>query len=126
MSLQIIAQQFYSAAMAQDWHAVELLISDTFYVEEAPGLPFGGIYEGLQGLKTLNKRVFGHFHRFNVYPNLYLEGEQQVAVWIRAQGVGRKTHCSFETEICEWLEFSDQRIASIKPFYFDEALINTV
>lgn len=124
--LEHIARHFYASALAADWEQVASALAEDFVVREAPGLPFAGHFRGLEGLKTLGERVFKHYKRFHVEPVTFTSGKHSVAVWLRAHGVGRQTGEPFDTMICEWLEFRDQKITSITPFYWDHQMVNTI
>jgi len=120
------AELFYSAAIKGDWDTVAALLHSDFHILEAQDLPFNGTYAGLEGLQTLGKQVFTHFQHFSVEPLSFTANEGNVAVLIRAKGIGKKTAEPFETLICEWLEFKSEKIVLLRPFYWDTLLINTV
>ena len=125
-AMEQTARAFYAAALATDWERVAALVTDDFVIHEASGLPFGGDHHGVAGLQTLGRQVFSHFKRFAVAPERFAVGEDSVAVWINASGVGRQTGDTFEMPICEWLHFRDGRIASITPFYWDGTTVNAI
>jgi ketosteroid isomerase-like protein len=120
------ADRFYTALLNADWDTAAQLVTDDLTVVEAPGLPFGGTYHGIAGLKSLVRSVFANFQHLKVTPMSITANHNNAAVLIRAEGLGLTTGKPFDTLICEWLTFRDNRIATISPFYWDQQLINTL
>lgn len=119
-----ITKQLYSAAVAGDWQALEKYVHPDFAIIESEGLPYAGRYEGIQGFQDIVKIVFKYFDRLAVEPTHYMEGDGYVVAIVSFKARGKLTGESFETDLLELFRFEGDRVIEIKPYYWNQQLIN--
>lgn len=117
------AKRMYAAAVAHDWPAMEKYLHPDFAVIESEGTPFGGRHEGAAGFIKLERRVFRHFARLTVEPTHFMEGDGHVVAIVAVRGIGKKTGKAFDSTMLELIRFEDDRIVEIKPYYWDQRLL---
>jgi len=89
---------------------------------EAPSLPYGGVYRGVEGVKRgVMKLMFGAWEDFTFQILQYGAGGDLVYVHVMISGVGRKTGKSFSMPIVEMWRLKDGKVTEVRPFYFDTA-----
>ncbi len=123
MSPQEVEQfvdDLYAASGVGDWDKAASMLTDDFFVTEADGLPFAGVYRGKHALRELFTKVMGMM---------------DVAALDRVQttvgGDFAVTILSFRfadpslapAELCELFRFRDGKCCEIKPYYFDPATV---
>lgn len=92
-----------------------------FTVVEADGLPYAGTYRGAEGFLELIGRVTTQ------WSNLEIETLQVIgapdgevfAIEMSMTGVSSTSGKSFSTSVCELWTVKDDKIFSIKPYYWD-------
>ncbi|WP_370521729.1 nuclear transport factor 2 family protein [Novosphingobium sp. ERN07] len=106
----------YAATGVGDWDKAAAMLTDDFFVTEAPGLPMEGVYRGKNALKELFVKVMGMV---------------DVVGLDRVETTAGKNHAitilSFRfadpalapAELCELFRFRDGKCCEIKPYYFD-------
>jgi ketosteroid isomerase-like protein len=110
--------ELYGLTAAGDWDAVAERLTDDFVVTEADGLPMAGRFEGRNALRDLYVKVMGTLDVAALdRVETTVGGDYAVAI------------LSFRfadpslppAEICEMFRFRGDKLAEIKPFYFDPA-----
>ena len=120
MRHQAFCDRFMAATQADDAATLAEMLHADFVVEEATGLPYPGIYRGLEGWRTLTKAVIGAWSKFRIKPIAYPgESETYFTVRFAISGVSRKTGKPFETTVLELWEFAQGKLIRIVPYYFD-------
>lgn len=116
-----------AATQTVDKAALAALLHPDFECVEADGLPYAGVYRGLDGWMALGAAVIGAWSKFRIRPIEY-PGESENAFTVRfaISGVSRKTGKAFETTVLELWHFKDGKLAAISPYYFDTHLLATV
>lgn len=109
----------YAATGSGDWDKASSMLTEDFFVSEAPGLPMEGVYRGKNALRELYIKVMGLV---------------DVAGLNRVETTAGKDHAitilSFQfadpdlpdAELCEMFRFRDGKCCEIKPYYFDHAV----
>ena len=121
-----IVNRMYAAAVNNDWDEVGKYITPDFAVIESDGTPYAGRYEGADGFRRVVRKVFSYFPEFSIEQKTQIAGDDLVVVLIAIRGKGRKTGRPFESEVVELLLFEGDRISQIRPFYWDQKLLNEV
>ena len=97
------------------------LLHDDFEIVEAPSLPYGGTYRGLDGWHELIRKIMKIWSGVRVTP-LYTLGEpdgDRFAKMYRLSGASSATGKKFDTTIFELWEFKDGKIHRTRPYYWD-------
>lgn len=105
----------YDATGRADWGAAEAHLTEGFFITEAAGLPFGGIYRGRGALRALYEKVL---------PMLAVERLEIEAT--TCGGDHAVTLLAFHfagglapVRIAEMFRFEGELVAEIRPYYFD-------
>ncbi len=116
---------FYANAAAGDHEAVNAMIHPDFVGYEADGLPYAGVYKGLEGWHHLCATVYGTWEKFT--PKLqYILGDPEdriFAAMLETSATVPGTGEKIETYILEQWVFKDGLICEVRPFYWDTALL---
>lgn len=119
-----IVQQFYEHVFADELERLKPLLADSFNVVEADGLPYPGVFHGYDGLMALMARVRRHWGtQFSGEIEHYIASGDRVAVLLLMKGVDAKTGAAVAVPLCEVWEVRDGKVASVRPFYWDTALV---
>lgn len=121
-----IVKELYAALAAMDWSKYEAHVHPDFRVVESDGLPYAGIFPGMEGFKALITRVFGLFDGFSATPGAICTDASHVMVWVTLNMTGRRTQKSITTELIEVFKFEGDKLIEIRPFYFDTQLISSI
>lgn len=112
----------YAATGRGDWDAAEAMLTDDFFITEAPGLPMAGTYSGRGALRELYSRVFGLLEVSALDRLQTLTGEDCAISVLHMHFAGEG---NTPAELCEMFWFRDGKCCEIKPFYFDPAPVAT-
>ncbi len=121
-----ITKQLYAYAVAGDWEGMEKYMHPDFAVIESEGLPYAGKYEGIKGFQEIARTVFSFFDKLAVEPTHYMEGDDYVVAIVSIRGKGKKTGRAFESDLLELFRFKDDKVIEIKPYYWNQQLINEI
>ena len=97
------------------------LLHPDFEIVEAPGLPYGGTYRGIDGWAALIARIKTIWDPVRVTP-LWTIGEpdgDKFGKMYRLSGTSTATGRQFDTRIFELWEFEGDKIIRSVPFYYD-------
>ncbi len=115
-----IITALYDAAARGDWAAAEAHLTEDFFITEAPGLPFGGVYCGRGALRELYAKVL---------PMLAVERLETEAT--TCGGDHAVTLVTFHfarglepVRIAEMFRFEGEAVAEIRPYYFDPEVVD--
>lgn len=117
--LQLV-DDLYAATGVGDFDKAEELLTYDFFITEAEGLPFAGVYQGRTALRDLFGKVMGMMD---------VSGLNRVQT--TSGGDYAVTILSFEfadpklapAHLCELFRFRDGKVCEIKPYYFDPMAI---
>ena len=119
----VATQLLYDATGRGDWDATAAMLTDDFFITEAPGLPFAGVYSGRNALRDLFTKVMGMMEVTGLDLQQMLAGGDWVMVLLDI--VAHDTDGSeIRIPIAEGTRFRDGKACEIKPYYFDPALVH--
>lgn len=126
MDYKHFSEQFLTVMRAGDKSAMEAMLHPEFEVEEALGLPYAGIYRGIDGWLDLCKAVVKTWGKFQLQFIEYAgESEDSLVIRFAISGQSRNTGKSFESSVLEFWKFRDGKLFRIYPYYFDTHLLAT-
>jgi len=112
---------FYVAIASGNIAAAEASISpDRFVVREAPGLPYGGDYHGVEGFRELFRRTAETWKGRAQFDDLTLtaDGKFVISRFLMTATL-RATGRQLTFPVVEVLEMEGGKIVSVQPFYWD-------
>ena len=111
-----LVESLYAKSGAGDFDAVELLLTDDFFIREADGLPMAGEYRGKTALRELYSHVFGTLKVADLEPEGMTVGGDYVVNLISFR---------FENpdlapaQLAEVFRLRGDKVCEIRPYYFD-------
>lgn len=111
-----LVESLYAKSGVGDFDAVELLLTDDFFIREADDLPMAGEYRGKTALRELYTHVFGTLKVADLEPEGMTVGGDYVVNLISFR---------FENpdlapaQLAEVFRFRDDKVCEIRPYYFD-------
>lgn len=114
-------QALYAASGRGNWAAAEEFLTDDFFAIEAPGLPFGGRYEGKGGLQALYGKVMSMIDATGFdFIDMTASGDHVVALLdiVLADPAGARL------QVAEVFRFRGDQVCEIRPYYFDPAPVH--
>jgi predicted SnoaL-like aldol condensation-catalyzing enzyme len=111
-------QALFAATGSGDWPAAEAMLTDDFFVTEAPGNPFAGVYRGRSALQKLFTEVVGAagVTKMDV-KQLTAGGDLVIAIVEMTLGGPPERSVS----LAEMFRIRNDKVCEIKPHYFDSA-----
>lgn len=113
-----LVEDLYAATAVGDWDKTASMLTEDFFVTEAPGLPMEGIYRGQDALKQLFVKVM------EMLDVAALDRVQTTTGGDFAITILTMRFADPELEpvdLCEMFRFRDGKVCEIKPYYFDPA-----
>lgn len=124
-TIEATAKQFYDGVLGGDWEKVVASVHPDFVVSQAAGLPYGGDYNGLEGLQAMFGELVTVYFEDAAFELIELFASEQHAIArFHISGKIRKSGKTFETELLELVKFHNGKISHIKPFYYDSKQIS--
>ncbi len=115
--------QLYEHTRRGDWDAAAEMLTDDFFVTEAPGLPYEGVFRGRNALRELYIKVMGCMDVTGIDIHQMTVGGDWVVVLLDI--VARDMDGGeLRLPLAEATRFRDGKVCEIKPYYFDPALPN--
>lgn len=114
--------RLYAVCAAGDWSAVREMLTDDFFVTEAPGLPYEGVFRGKDGLQHLYGTVMGMMDLAGLELIEMTSGGDWVIVLVEM--LAKDADGDFRIALAEGTRFRDGKVCEIKPYYFDPALVH--
>lgn len=115
-------ERLYAVCAAGDWDAVRDMLTDDFFVTEAPGLPYEGVFRGRDALRDLYTKVMGMIEVSGLDLIQMTAGGDWVVVLVEM--LARDEDGEFRIPLAEATRFRDGKACEIKPYYFDPALVH--
>jgi len=109
----------YGATAVGDWDKAASMLTDDFFVTEAPGLPMEGIYRGKHALQELFMKVMGLVDVAGLERIETTAGSDHAVTILSFQFADPALA---PAELCEVFRFRDGKCCEIKPYYFDVAV----
>jgi ketosteroid isomerase-like protein len=107
--------------MSGDQEKIASVCHPDITIEQAPGLPYGGVYKGLTGVRDMAKLLYKTWSEFDVTTERVLgdaSGDHFIMMQ-RLRARSRKTGQATEITIAELFSFQDGRLILIRPYYWD-------
>lgn len=113
--------RLYEATGRGDWEAAAAMLTEDFFVTEAPGLPYEGVYRGRDALRKLYIKVMGMMDVTGLDIHQMTAGGDWVVVLLDI--VARdEAGAELRLSLAEATRFRDRKVCEIKPYYFDHAV----
>lgn len=120
MSNMAFFERFVLVLRNGDFDALDSMVTRSFRVKEASGLPYAGTYQGVKGFRELSLRVYRHWKEFTFETlEVFDAGSKGFVVLFRITGRSRKTGRDFDTTTAEIWRMEGGLLAEIVPYYWD-------
>jgi ketosteroid isomerase-like protein len=95
---------------------------DDFTLREAPGLPYGGVHVGREGLLKLMEEIGGLFEFLSAFDVTYY-GVNDSLVITKITGSARVKATGQDVDwlVSEWYTVRDSKVVDIQMWYWDQA-----
>lgn len=120
-----IVEAFQRRVNAQDWQAATAFLHPEFSLVEPSGLPYAGTWTGPDGFVKLMTRIRQTWSTWRdaPYPYEWVASADRVFKEVRFTATLASTGREITMDFVEVYEFRDGKIATVRPYYFDQALI---
>lgn len=119
MTSNQVVRRFYDTALSGQIEEMKKLLDPSVRVVEAASLPYGGTFEGIDGLMQVLGTVFEVWKDCKVdIRDIVGDGEWVVGLTVMS-GASTATGQSFAMDLAEVFRVRNGRIVEIQPFYFD-------
>jgi hypothetical protein len=115
-----IVDTLYASSGAGDFDTAEALFTDDFFITEAEGLPFAGLYKGKTALRDLFTKVMGLMDVAALERSFLAVSENEAVCHVTFRFTDP---CLEPAELLELFRFRGNKVCEIKPYYFDPAPI---
>jgi ketosteroid isomerase-like protein len=115
-----IVDTLYAASGIGDFETAEALFTDDFFITEAEGLPFAGLYEGKTALRELFTKVMGMMEVAGLERSFLAVSEDEAVCHVTFRFTDPELA---PAELLELFRFRDGKVCEIKPYYFDPATV---
>jgi ketosteroid isomerase-like protein len=117
-AIKDIVEALYSSSAVGDFDTAEALFTDDFFITEAEGLPFAGLYEGKTALRQLFTKVMGMMDVAGLDRSFLAVSDSEAVCHVTFRFVDASLK---PAELLELFRFRDGKVCEIKPYYFDPA-----
>jgi ketosteroid isomerase-like protein len=118
--LRQVVQALYDLCGKGDWAGAEALLTEDFFVTEAPQLPYAGVYRGRSALREVVERVFGGLQVTGLDIHDITVGEKHAVGVLDMLLPGEPP---LRVPVAEIFRFRDGKVCEIRPHYFDVGMI---
>ncbi len=115
-----IITALYDATARGDWAAAEAHLTDGFFITEAAGLPFGGVYRGRGALRELYAKVLPMLAVERLEIEETTCGGDHAVTLLAFHFAGGLP----PVRIAEMFRFEGEAVAEIRPYYFDPETVD--
>ena len=117
-----VVAQFFDANDRSFDDLVEMIkatVDPDFVVAQAPGLPYGGDYRGVEGYLEVQEKIRSELLDLSVEDlEIVAEGDT-VLTMFRMLGTSSSTGNKYDMRQVEVWRFRDGKLVSLTPFYYD-------
>ncbi len=113
-------EDLYSLTGVGDWDKAADMLTDDFFVTEADGLPFEGVYRGKNALHQLFTKVMGMMDVAGLDVVEHCPGKDHVVTILSFRFADPALA---PAHLCEVFRFRDGKVCEIRPYYFDPATV---
>lgn len=118
---QALIEALYAATGTGDFDTAETLLTDDFFVTEAEGLPYAGVYKGKTALRELYTKVMQMMDVAGLEITAHCTTDGDYACTLLQFSFADPKLAP--APLAEMYRFRDGKVCEIKPFYFDPAPI---
>lgn len=108
--------RLYATCAADNWQAVETMLTDDFVAHESEALPMAGAYRGKGGLKALYNKVMALADVVGLDRKSMMVGQESAIAVLTMRFADPALP---PAELCEMFTFRDGLCCEIKPYYYD-------
>ena len=120
-----ILEKFLEFGRSRDMTALEAMVTEDIRIQQAPSLPFGGVYVGWAGYLDVTEQLFGRMRKVHLELIETWDGPQcSLIAQFTLNAVSKRTREAICMPLLEKWEFKDDKVAAITPFYFDTHLLS--
>ncbi|MEM6430941.1 MAG: nuclear transport factor 2 family protein [Deinococcota bacterium] len=116
-------QAFYTALRSSNYAAVSALLDDDFTLHQAPSLPYGGEYQGVDGIKTFFQLFFDVWERFSSQRVRYVDVDNHSVLALSQISATTTTGVDLDMPMAQVFHVKDGKLLEARPFYWDTAAI---
>jgi ketosteroid isomerase-like protein len=117
-NLQVV-RNFYDALANGDWPRAEQgLDAENLEVIVADSMPYGGVWKGIAGFRTLIKFIFASWESLNWKMLDYATGSNLVVAHFHSNGIG-KNGMAFSAPAAEFWRFHNGKAVELRAWYWD-------
>ena len=121
-----ILEKFLELGRSRDMAALEAMVTEDIRIQQAPSLPFGGVYVGWAGYLDVTDKLFGKMRKVHLELIETWDGPQcSLIAHFILNSVSKRTQEDISMPLLEKWEFKDEKVAAITPFYYDTHLLST-
>lgn len=121
MNNKLRLEALFKAFIARDMATVDAALHPDFVITEAGGLPYRGVYRGVEGWHKLIENIVGTWDDFST-EFIEIIGEpdgDRFAALHNLKGRSKKTGRPVTMQVFELWVLKDGKVIEIVPFYFD-------
>ena len=120
-----ILEKFLEFGRSRDMTALEAMVTEDIRIQQAPSLPFGGVYVGWAGYLDVTEKLFGKLRKVHLELIETWDGPQSSLIaHFMLNAVSKRTQEAICMPLLEKWEFKDDKVAAITPFYYDTQLLS--
>ncbi|WP_417942219.1 nuclear transport factor 2 family protein [Flavobacterium sp. RS13.1] len=120
-NLEVVEKYFESLFKTKDLNAIATLIDDEAVYNQATGLPYGGIYKGLDEWNKMFAKS-AEFFDFQIEKEpVYFSdaSKNEVFIYFTISCKAKKSGKTLSMPVSEHFDLKNGKITGITPFYFD-------
>ena len=122
-----ILEKFLELGRSRDMAALEAMVTEDIRIQQAPSLPFGGVYIGWAGYLDVTEKLFGKMRKVHLELIETWDGPQcSLIAHFILNSVSKRTQEDISMPLLEKWEFKDDKVSAITPFYYDTHLLSEV
>lgn len=116
----VILKNFLELGRSRDMAALKAMITEDIRIQQAPSLPFGGVYVGWAGYLDVTEKLFGKMRKVRLELIETWDGPQcSLIAHFMLNAISKKTREDISMPLLEKWEFKGNKVAAITPFYYD-------
>ena len=120
-----ILEKFLELGRSRDMAALEAMITEDIRIQQAPSLPFGGVYVGWAGYLDVTEKLFGKLRKVHLELIETWDGPQSSLIaHFMLNAVSKRTREAICMPLLEVWEFEGDKVTAITPFYRDTHLLS--
>ena len=120
-----ILEKFLELGRSRDMAALEAMITEDIRIQQAPSLPFGGVYIGWAGYLEVTEKLFGKLRKVHLALIEAWDGPQcSLIAHFMLNAISKRTQEEISMPLLEKWEFKEDKVSAITPFYYDTHLLS--